>query len=64
MIRRPYHCYCDAGWLEDFVSIRKYLEQLAYSLSNKEREELLHQLGLANYYAKLCRPSIDYNDLW
>lgn len=63
LIPRPYHCYYDAGWLEDFVNIRRRLERLAYNLSKKERDELLHQRALANYYAKLRRPSIDYYDL-
>lgn len=63
LIPRPYHCYYDAGWLEDFFSIRRRLERLADSLSEKEREKLLHQIALANYYAKLCRPSIDSSDL-
>lgn len=63
LIPRPYHCFYDAGWLVDLVGIRKRLERLAESWSKEERDKLLHETALANYYSKLRRPSIDYQDL-
>lgn len=63
LLPRPYHYYYDADWLEDFSYIRRRLDKLADNLTQKEKDELLHQRALANYYVKYRRPSIDYYDL-
>lgn len=63
LLPRPYHYMYDADWMEDFVHIRRRLERLTDNLSRKEKDALMHQGALANYYAKYRRPSIDYYDL-
>lgn len=65
LLPRPYHYYYryDPEWLEDFVNIRRRLEKLSDNLSRKEKDEILHQRALANYYVQYRRPSIDYYDL-